>query len=74
MLSTGVGAELRHPLGVCMVGGLIMSCDPDAVHHAPVIPAAWTNWRATRTRQPIRRSCRGNSSPCSFTGRWPPPC
>ena len=25
MLSTGVGAELRHPLGVCMVGGLIMS-------------------------------------------------
>ncbi|ASY80317.1 multidrug transporter subunit MdtB [Pectobacterium polaris] len=25
MLSTGVGAELRQPLGVCMVGGLIMS-------------------------------------------------
>ncbi|MGQ8817860.1 MdtB/MuxB family multidrug efflux RND transporter permease subunit [Serratia sp. NA_13] len=25
MLSTGVGAELRHPLGVCMVGGLVMS-------------------------------------------------
>ncbi|WP_127957823.1 MdtB/MuxB family multidrug efflux RND transporter permease subunit [Serratia microhaemolytica] len=25
MLSTGVGAELRRPLGVCMVGGLIMS-------------------------------------------------
>lgn len=25
MLSSGVGAELRQPLGVCMVGGLIMS-------------------------------------------------
>lgn len=25
MLSTGVGAELRRPLGICMVGGLIMS-------------------------------------------------
>lgn len=25
MLSNGVGAELRQPLGICMVGGLIMS-------------------------------------------------
>ena len=25
MLSTGVGAELRHPLGVAMVGGLVVS-------------------------------------------------
>lgn len=25
MLSTGVGAELRRPLGTCMVGGLILS-------------------------------------------------
>ncbi|KAA1188572.1 MdtB/MuxB family multidrug efflux RND transporter permease subunit [Photorhabdus heterorhabditis] len=25
MLSAGVGAELRRPLGICMVGGLIMS-------------------------------------------------
>ncbi|MCG3471358.1 MdtB/MuxB family multidrug efflux RND transporter permease subunit [Xenorhabdus bovienii] len=25
MLSTGIGAELRRPLGICMVGGLIMS-------------------------------------------------
>ena len=25
MLSTGVGAELRQPLGICMVGGLIVS-------------------------------------------------
>ncbi len=25
MLSTGTGAELRHPLGIAMVGGLILS-------------------------------------------------
>ena len=25
MLGTGVGSELRHPLGVTMVGGLIVS-------------------------------------------------
>ncbi len=25
MLGTGVGSELRHPLGVTMVGGLIFS-------------------------------------------------
>ena len=33
MLSTGVGAELRRPLGIGMVGGLIVS-GADAVHHA----------------------------------------
>ena len=25
MLGTGVGSELRHPLGIAMVGGLIVS-------------------------------------------------
>jgi multidrug efflux pump len=25
MLGTGVGSELRHPLGVSMVGGLLLS-------------------------------------------------
>jgi multidrug efflux pump len=25
MLSTGVGAELRHPLGITLVGGLVLS-------------------------------------------------
>ena len=25
MLGTGVGSELRHPLGVAMVGGLLLS-------------------------------------------------
>ena len=32
MLSTGVGAELRQPLGVCMVGGLIMRPDLNPVY------------------------------------------
>jgi multidrug efflux pump len=25
MIGTGVGSELRHPLGIAMVGGLILS-------------------------------------------------
>ena len=32
MLSTGVGAELRRPLGIGMVGGLMLS-RADPVHH-----------------------------------------
>ena len=38
MLSTGVGAELRRPLGIGMVGGLLVS-GADAVHHAGDLPA-----------------------------------
>ena len=34
MLGTGVGSELRHPLGITMVGGLICQPGADAVHHA----------------------------------------
>ncbi len=33
MLSTGVGAELRRPLGIGMVGGLMLSQGADPVHH-----------------------------------------
>lgn len=33
MLSTGVGAELRRPLGIGMVGGLMLS-RTDVIHHA----------------------------------------
>ncbi len=33
MLSTGVGAELRRPLGIGMVGGLMLSRGADPVHH-----------------------------------------
>ncbi len=38
MLSTGVGAELRRPLGIGMVGGLMLS-RADAVHHPGYLSA-----------------------------------
>ena len=34
MLGGGVGSELRQPLGITMVGGLIVSPGPDPVHDA----------------------------------------
>ena len=34
MLGTGVGSELRHPLGIAIVGGLIVSQAADVVHDA----------------------------------------
>jgi hypothetical protein len=37
-LGTGVGSELRRPLGITMVGGLIFSQLADAVHHAGDLP------------------------------------
>ena len=33
-LGTGTGAELRRPLGITIVGGLIVSPAPHALHHA----------------------------------------
>ncbi len=42
MLSTGVGAELRHPLGITMVGGLIVS-QVLTLFTTPVIYLAFDN-------------------------------
>ena len=33
-LGTGAGAELRQPLGVAVVGGLLRVAAADALHHA----------------------------------------
>ena len=33
-LGTGTGSELRRPLGITIVGGLIVSPDADTLHHA----------------------------------------
>ena len=59
MLGTGTGSELRHPLGIAIVGGLIVS-QMLTLFTTPVIylafdPAALA-WRlAAGDRRPIRR-------------------
>ena len=56
MLSTGVGHELRHPLGLTMVGGLIVS-QILTLFTTPVIYLLFAQgWRATLTPQATRRA------------------
>ncbi len=38
MLGWGVGSELRHPLGVSIVGGLVVSQSPHPLHHPRDLP------------------------------------
>ncbi|MFT4171717.1 MAG: efflux RND transporter permease subunit, partial [Rhodocyclaceae bacterium] len=51
MIGTGVGAELRHPLGVTMVGGLLLS-QVLTLFTTPVIYLAFD--RLARWRRPRR--------------------
>ena len=54
MLGWGVGSELRHPLGITMVGGLIVQPGADAVHHAGDLSVRSTGWRAAWQRAVAR--------------------
>ena len=47
MLGTGVGSELRHPLGVTMVGGLMVS-QLITLFTTPVIYLVFARWSAAR--------------------------
>ncbi|KAA8998896.1 MdtB/MuxB family multidrug efflux RND transporter permease subunit [Affinibrenneria salicis] len=53
MLSSGVGAELRQPLGICMVGGLIVS-QVLTLFTTPVIYLLFDRL-AHRLRRPVER-------------------
>ncbi len=53
MFSTGVGAELRRPLGICMVGGLIVS-QVLTLFTTPVIYLLFD--RLARNRRPVEES------------------
>ena len=54
MLSTGAGHELRHPLGVTMVGGLIVS-QLLTLFTTPVIYLGFAN--LLRFRMKARQEC-----------------
>jgi multidrug efflux pump len=52
MLGTGVGAELRHPLGITMVGGLLVS-QVLTLFTTPVIYLTFDRWARTGRRADI---------------------
>ncbi len=63
-IGTGPGFELRQPLGVSIVGGLLASQLADALHDAGDLPA---DRPATvrRGRAPVWELKRERNSPCS---------
>jgi multidrug efflux pump len=76
MLGTGAGHELRHPLGVTMVGGLIVS-QLLTLFTTPVIYLGMARqatrleqWRARRT---ARRLALAEGTHGPVTGETPPP-
>lgn len=71
MLGTGVGSELRHPLGVTMVGGLLLS-QVLTLFTTPVIYLAFdrtkrrvTNWHANKFGKPTDQAVNPSGSQSS---------
>ena len=64
-LGTGIGSELRRPLGITIVGGLICQPGADAVHdagHLPVLRPAGAAVRSAATPDRARRRRSGTAA------------
>jgi multidrug efflux pump len=65
MLGSGMGSELRHPLGVSIVGGLILS-QLLTLFTTPVIYIYFDRWgREFREKRARRRAERGDPAPAA---------
>jgi multidrug efflux pump len=61
-LGTGFGSELRRPLGICMVGGLIVS-QALTLYTTPVIYIFFDNLAHRRHQHSVRRAIGGEPAP-----------
>jgi multidrug efflux pump len=61
-LGTGFGSELRRPLGICMVGGLIVS-QALTLYTTPVIYIFFDNLAHRRHRESARQAIGGEPAP-----------
>src|ERR1700744_3653522 len=67
MLGSGMGSELRHPLGISIVGGLLVS-QLLTLFTTPVIYIYFDRWgREFRERRARRRKDRGDPDPAPVT-------